>query len=210
MIIIASSYSEEIINQLKELNNNKDLVYFCPFFKKSKELHVRIGKYTYGLNSSTATFHTQIEEIGAFCSINNTASIGSVNHPIKFVSTHPFLYRENRGFVNQDNFEHLGNKKVVIGNDVWIGAHTVILPGVNIGNGAIIGAGAVVTKDVPPYAIVGGVPAKIIRYRFSQDIIEAMQEIQWWNWDDEKIKENLDLFYNPEEFVKVHYNNVRR
>ncbi|MEK5040732.1 DapH/DapD/GlmU-related protein [Sporosarcina sp. FSL K6-3457] len=203
LIIIASSYSEEIISQLIKINNNESLQYFSPY-KKTKTADIRIGKYTYGINPSTATYPDQIEEIGAFCSINYTASIGSKNHPIKFVSTHPFLYNANRGFIESDNTEYRMDNKVIIGNDVWIGAHAVILPGVSIGNGAIVGAGAVVTKDVPPFAIVGGVPAKIIRYRFKQDIIEAMQEIKWWNWTDEKIKSNLDLFYSPEEFVKKH------
>lgn len=204
LIVVASSYSEEIISQLEILNKNEDLQYFCPF-ESTKQFKVKIGKYTYGVNQKTATYPEQIKEIGAFCSINYTASIGSMNHPTDLVSTHPFLYLQNRGFIAKDITKYQLNKKVTIGNDVWIGAHAVILPGVKIGNGAIIGAGAVVTKDVPPYAIVGGVPAKVIRYRFSKEIINAMEEIQWWNWDDEKIKANLELFFNPEEFVKVHW-----
>ena len=95
------------------------------------------------------------------------------------------------------------NRSVEIGNDVWIGANVIILPGVKIGDGAVLAAGAVVTKDVEPYAIVGGVPAKVSRYRFDQEMIEAFLRIKWWEWSVEKIEENIELFYQPEEFYKV-------
>ena len=86
-----------------------------------------------------------------------------------------------------------GNKgDIVIGNDVWVGYEEVILAGVTVGDGAIIGARAVVTKDVPPYTIVGGIPAKPIRKRFSEDIVTALLELQWWDWPEEQIKANLD------------------
>lgn len=94
------------------------------------------------------------------------------------------------------------NNPVEIGNDVWIGWNAVIMPGVTIGDGAIVAAGAVVTHDVPCYAIVGGVPAKVIKKRFSDEIIKQLMKIKWWNWPDEKIKENLELFYKPEKFVE--------
>ena len=93
------------------------------------------------------------------------------------------------------------NQQCVIGNDVWIGWHAIITPGVSIGDGAIIAAGAVVTHDVPPYAIVGGIPAKVIRKRFSDDMIEKLLKIKWWDWSDEKIMENYAYFYQPEKFV---------
>lgn len=81
-----------------------------------------------------------------------------------------------------------------MGNDVLIGSHSLILGGVTIGNGAVVAAGAVVTKDVPPYAIVGGVPASIIKYRFSQDIINKLQELRWWDWPEERLRANIGLF----------------
>ena len=92
-------------------------------------------------------------------------------------------------------------RKVVIGSDVWIGANCIIFEGVTIGDGAVIAAGSIIRRDVPPYAVVASVD-KIIKYRFSKEIIEKLLKIKWWNWPDEKIKENLNLFYEPEKFVK--------
>ncbi|HOI88207.1 MAG TPA: CatB-related O-acetyltransferase, partial [Lentimicrobium sp.] len=88
-----------------------------------------------------------------------------------------------------------------IGHDVWIGANAVILAGVKIGNGAIIGANSLVNKDVEPYSIVAGSPAKHIRFRFSEEIITKLQALGWWNWDDGKIRENIALFGNPEALL---------
>src|SRR5690606_36153360 len=132
------------------------------------------------------------------------ASLGTAgNHPHDLVTTSNFIYSPYWGVAEEFNHDLLDkyNTPIVIENDVWIGKNAIVLPGVTIHNGAIVAAGGVVTKDVPPYAIVGGVPTKIIRYRFEPHIIEAMLEIKWWAWDDEKIKENFDLFFDPEEFV---------
>lgn len=96
-------------------------------------------------------------------------------------------------------------KPTHIGNDVWIGLEAVILPGITIADGAVIAAGAVVTKDVPPYAVVGGNPATILKFRFCPEIIAALLQIRWWDWTDEKIAANRDLFDGPvEEFVRHH------
>lgn len=93
---------------------------------------------------------------------------------------------------------------IVIGNDVWIGAKSTIMSGIKISDGAVVGAGSTVTKDVPPYAIVAGNPAKIVKYRFSEDIIEKLLQIKWWEWDEKKIKENAMLMWssNVEIFIK--------
>lgn len=93
---------------------------------------------------------------------------------------------------------------IVIGNDVWIGAKSTIMSGIKISDGVVVGAGSTVTKDVPPYAIVAGNPAKIIKYRFSEDIIEQLLQIKWWEWDENKIKENAMLMWSPniEIFIK--------
>jgi acetyltransferase-like isoleucine patch superfamily enzyme len=99
---------------------------------------------------------------------------------------------------------------VIIGNDVWVGANAIILSGVKIGDGAIIGAGSVVTKDIPPYAIVGGNPSQIIRYRFSEDRIAKLLKIAWWNWSEDKIAANIDYFYgNVDVFINKFYDSKK-
>lgn len=102
-------------------------------------------------------------------------------------------YRNNAPYGNS---EIRNNEVVIIGNDVWIGANAVILPGVTIGDGAVVAAGAVVAKDVAPYEIVGGVPAKRIRYRFDEDTIEKLLEIKWWEWEHSVIEENIESLFD--------------
>lgn len=162
-----------------------------------------IGDWTIG-SPQTITYgdHTALK-IGKFCSISDTATIllGGEHRP-DWVTTYPF----NPLFEGSEIY--LGHPKskgdVIIGHDVWIGRDAFILSGVTIGNGAVIGARSVVTKDVPPYAIVGGNPAKIIRYRFPQQIIDELQKIGWWNWDIHKIMEAWPLLLssNIEGFIE--------
>ncbi len=134
-------------------------------------------------------------QIGKFCSIACGAKFlfNSANHTLSSLSTYPFpLFFEEWGLEKKDITNAWDNKgDIVIGNDVWIGYEAVILAGVTIGDGAIIGTRAVVTKDVPPYTIVGGVPAKSIKKRFSEETISALLEIQWWNWSEERIARNI-------------------
>jgi len=179
----------------------------------------RVGRYTYGYEYLLKD-HPIAESIGRFCSINDTARIWN-NHPIDYVSTHPFLdhpmfypwekqvqreqamMRYGKYFDNVE-FEKSPFRKnmpVVIENDVWIGANAVILPGVHIANGAVIAAGSVVTHNVGAYEIVGGIPARVIRHRYSPQQIEQFQAIQWWNWEIEEIEDNYDLFCQPEKFL---------
>jgi len=135
-------------------------------------------------------------KIGKFCSIACGAKFlfTSANHAINSLSTYPFpIFFEEWGLDVKNitsAWDHKGD--IVIGHDVWIGFESVILSGVTIGDGAIIGARAVVTKDVPPYTIVGGVPAKPIRKRFSDEIIAALLALQWWHWPEDRIKQNID------------------
>lgn len=128
--------------------------------------------------------------IGKYCSISRYVCLGTKQHPTGFLSTHPFLYYDMPYGPNlppECRCKFDGMKPPChVGDDVWIGRGAVIMDGITIGSGAIIAAGAVVTKDVPPYAIVGGVPAKLIRYRFSPDIIEALLELRWWDLPIEK------------------------
>ena len=134
--------------------------------------------------------------IGKFCSIACGAKFifNSANHTMKALSTYPFpLFFEEWDLDKKDVADSWDNKgDIVIGNDVWIGYEAVIMSGVTIGDGAIIGTRAVVTKDVPPYTIVGGIPAKQIRKRYSDEIIDTLLKIQWWNWSKEKIRENIE------------------
>lgn len=134
-------------------------------------------------------------QIGKFCSIACGAKFlfNSANHTLSSLSTYPFpLFFEEWELEKKDVTKAWDNKGyIIIGNDVWIGYEAVVLAGVTIGDGAIVGTRAVVTKDVPPYTIVGGVPAKPIKKRFSEETISALLEIQWWNWSEKRIARNI-------------------
>lgn len=133
--------------------------------------------------------------IGKFCSIACGAKFifTSANHSLKSFATYPFpIFADTWGLDWNNVTDAWDNKgNIVIGNDVWIGYEAVIMQGVHIGDGAIIGTRAVVTKDIPPYTIVGGIPAKEIRKRFDIGTIESLQQVQWWNWSYEKIRKYL-------------------
>lgn len=133
--------------------------------------------------------------IGKFCSIacGSKFLFNAANHSLSSVPTYTFpLFFEEWGLDKADVAAAWDNKgDIVIGNDVWIGYESLILAGVTIGDGAIIGTRAVVTKDVPPYTIVGGVPAKPIRKRFNDETIQYLQKVRWWDWPEEKINANL-------------------
>lgn len=133
--------------------------------------------------------------IGKFCSIACGAKFifNSANHKLSSISTYPFpIFFEEWGLNVKDITAAWDNKgDIVIGNDVWIGYEAVILSGVSIGDGAVIGTRAVVTKDVPPYTIVGGVPAKPIRKRFQREIVDTLLKIKWWDWPKDRIAHYL-------------------
>lgn len=133
--------------------------------------------------------------IGKFCSIACGAKFifNSANHRLSSLSTYPFpIFYEEWNLQMKDVFKAWDNKgNIVVGNDVWIGYEAIILAGVTVGDGAVIGARAVVTKDVPPYTIVGGIPARIIRRRFDEETIHALLRIKWWNWRPEQIRKKI-------------------
>ena len=133
--------------------------------------------------------------IGKFCSIACGAKFlfNSANHALGSLSTYPFpIFYDEWGLEGKNVADAWDNKgDIALGNDVWIGYEAVILAGVTIGDGAIIGARAVVTRDVPPYAIVGGVPTRLIRRRFDDATIEALLDLRWWNWEPERIRQAL-------------------
>ena len=132
--------------------------------------------------------------VGQFCSISWNVSIGGANHDYSRVTQHSFLYNEHDGLRPEQNAAYdRFSAPVIIGHDVWIASGAVITRGVTIGNGAVIAANAVVTRDVPAYAIVAGSPARAIKKRFSDDIIELLQKINWWDWSVEDIKRHYSI-----------------
>ena len=143
-------------------------------------------------------------EIGKFCSIGQNVRIGLGKHPIHFVSTHPSFYSTNKPFKVFSDKNYINEyDSVQIGNDVWIGENAIIPSGVRINNGAVIAAGAIVTKDVKPYSIVGGIPAKHIKYRFDNDLIEKLQSAEWWNWPEHEFHKNYKSFHDINDFLKL-------
>lgn len=158
----------------------------------------KIEGYTY-IGPSTVLTHTNV---GKYCSISSDCVIGMGEHPTDTVSTSPVFYSRNnclKTCFTEIPFEEY--KNTIIGNDVWIGSHVMVKCGVTIGNGAVIAAGAVVTHDVEPYAIVGGVPARMIKYRFDADTRVQLQEIAWWEWPDEKVRKFAAFFVEPGKLI---------
>ena len=184
-----------------------------------KKEKVKCGKYSYG----TLCDSNRVESIGAFCSFASGSYVVE-NHAVQYISTHPFLYSDKNYNPLLKNYDEYKNQKwyfpdvkpkgtvgkmskVTIGNDVWLGQNVLITNGANIGNGVIAAAGAVITKDVPDYAVVAGVPARIIRYRYTKQQIDALNKIAWWDWSDEKIRENYDDFFlDIDLFIEKHLN----
>ncbi len=146
-------------------------------------------------------------EIGKFASIAYGARINAVNHPaFTRIAQHRFTYRGKDYGLTEENDSTITQwrkqNKVIIENDVWIGHNAIIMPGVHIGNGAIIGSGAVVTKNVEPYTVVVGVPAYPIKKRFDEETIEKIERTKWWNWSHEQLKERYNDFKNIDEFIR--------
>jgi acetyltransferase-like isoleucine patch superfamily enzyme len=169
---------------------------YAPYF-----LHdVEVGAYSYVAKNSSITNCM----IGKFCSIGPNFCCGLGIHPTNGISTSPMFYSPSKvngaALVNAPKVEE--SKCTTIGNDVFIGANVTVLDGVTIGDGAVIGAGAVVSKDIPPYAIAVGSPIRIIRYRMTEEQIAAMQRIQWWNWEEERLQEVEKMFEDIDGFIE--------
>lgn len=202
-------------NGLKKVGLNA--IIHCSFFEGPNALGANsvvtdcfMGKFTYiGANCNLYKV-----KFGRFCSIADSVSVCIGHHPLHRLSTHPSLYYNTisqigyticRGeAILKDIYKMPKDEShysVVVGNDVWIGSHALIMGGVNIGDGAIIGAGAVVTKDVAPYSVVGGVPAKPIKYRFTEETISKVRSFEWWNLPINKIESLFNDFGNADENI---------
>jgi len=150
----------------------------------------QVGAHSY-TGKNTTIWHANI---GKYCSISWNVSIGGANHDYSRVTTHAFVYAPEFGFLGENApVYNRFTDDCVIGNDVWIGCHVVICRGVHIGDGAVIGAGAVVTKDVAPYEIVAGVPARGIKKRFDDETIQRLLDLKWWDFPESLLKEKVEL-----------------
>ena len=164
-------------------------------------VNVVMGKYSF-CGYECAIYNC---DIGKFCSIASYVRIGGSEHPFEWVSTSPVFYK-GRDSVKKKyvEYERKEDLHTHIGNDVWIGEGCHIKAGVNIGDGAIVGMGSVVTKDVAPYTIVAGNPAKVIRYRFDNKVCEQLLELQWWDWDEELLERLSPYIREPHKFVDAY------
>lgn len=172
---------------------------------------VEVGDFSYFERHGEAIYCS----IGKFCSIAANVRLNALEHPMERVTTHKITYRPNEYFrfhpVDADFRERRSNARVTIGNDVWIGHGAVVMPGVTIGSGAVIGANAVVTRDVEPYEVVAGTPAQHLRYRFTREIVSALQMLAWWDWPHERLAAAMPDMQrlSIEEFIVKHQDNGR-
>lgn len=166
-------------------------------YKKSYNINVGIGSYgCFDINQ-----FPEGTTVGNYCSIAPRVYFLYSNHPMDGISTHPIFYNKLLGYVPYDRIERV---KLTIGNDVWIGANTIITRGcIKIGNGSVIGAGSVVTHDVPPYAIVAGNPARIVRYRFNEEQIKKIEKTQWYKLTPKELSKYIDYANDIDNFCKL-------
>jgi acetyltransferase-like isoleucine patch superfamily enzyme len=183
-----------------------EISFSAKIFYGADLVNTKIGDYSY-IGKHSIVHNTTI---GKFCSIGPNVVIGYGEHPINFVSTSPVFYQSTTSFdIKPSKDLYFGHSDIDIGSDVWIGANCVLKNGISIGHGAIIGAGAVVTKSVPPYAVVVGVPGKVIKYRFDDATIKDLLVVEWWKWDLEKIKSYHADFGTSDVngFLNKHFNS---
>ncbi|MGE5355532.1 MAG: CatB-related O-acetyltransferase [Deltaproteobacteria bacterium] len=197
----------------------KILYYWAKFFKKIKYKAILNSKihHTSKVEAGSEFINSTMDkhsfcgydceiincDIGSFCSIANRVVIGGGMHPMGWVSTSPVFY-EGKDSVKQKFSEHkrVPPRKTIIGHDVWIGEYAILKQGIKIGTGAVIGMGSVVTKDVEPYSIVGGNPAKEIRKRFDSETIDELLKSKWWDYSDKELNNYAKYFNEPQEFLK--------
>lgn len=168
------------------------------FFEK---YNINVGMFSYGCFDKNRIARGTI--VGRYCSFANTVNIFNGNHGLEYLTLHAYAYNPSLGIVSSEKIVRTSCK---VEDDVWLGHNSIILPSVRIiGRGSVVAAGAVVTKDVPRYAIVAGNPAKILRMRFNEETIKKIEYTKWWEWDLVKLKENIeknpDLIYRPKQYL---------
>lgn len=187
-------YKNLSIFSIWDKNSSIDKTSDIRMFSKLYRSH--IGRYS-RVNSGCKLMNVTIKN---FTAIGRDSSLGLGQHPLNYASTQNIFYHKNKmrpHWYQPINFES-ENKKTIIGNDVWVGIESVIMDGVTIGDGAVIGARSVVTKNVPPYSIVVGQPAKVLKYRFTPEVIDRLLEIKWWNMSDKEVTDKIKFFNEPE------------
>jgi len=170
----------------------------CEILDRSSVEYSTIGDYSYLGNDCSVSDTT----IGRYCAIAAHVRLGAPNHPMQRASQHRFTYcpeyYDTAQTRDHEFFAERRAARVEIGHDVWIGNGVTVLPGVRVGHGAVLAAGAVVTKDVPDWTIIGGVPGRVLKMRFPSDIQESLTRIAWWDWDMDTVLSRLDSFRDPD------------
>lgn len=187
-------------SKIQSYINNEGILGDALIIKENVNLYStieKIGNYTY-IGSNTII--DNCAEIGNYCSISQGVKIGMSNHALDHIGTSPLFYSKDRGVIEKDTFKT--PDPCIIENDVLISANAVVLSGVKICTGSVIAAGAVVTKDVPPYAIVGGLPAKILRYRFAKEVMDDLLASKWWDKSIKELSKYKDSFNSVDDFIR--------
>ena len=195
-----SKNSSSYISSTAFVDSSSTLAPYVTLYGNAKVIESDISSFTYIQPNSTIFKST----IGKFCSIAEGVKIGLAEHPLFMISTSPVFYDNSQDlplFLTDRSLKYGSDALTIVGSDVWIGQNTIIKSGVSIGTGAVIGAGSIVTHDVPPYAIHAGNPAKLIRMRFSGEIYNRLVESNWWDLDHNVLAQYSDYFENPDKFL---------